>query len=139
MDLKVPDKVNHLPFGREYSNMQEAQMAWEQFNEELDRLLLRYGVHGFICSGAILVKAISANRMTDGGETYEQIRTKAIARADGCPACTMYSVAQAAVTNPLQNEILTGAYAMLEEGLRAEEQRLKASKLEHMEVKGPKQ
>lgn len=135
--LTLPASVEHAPYGREYSNTQEAQVAFEQFNDELDKLLERYGMHAFIFNGSLLVKAVSVPVATPTG-VLEQIRTKAVCRADGCKACCMYAVAQGAAFNQEQNDILIGAYAMLEQSLR-DDTATNTPDLNEMEVKGPKQ
>jgi hypothetical protein len=137
--LKLPANLEHTPYGREYMNAQDAQAAIEQFNVELDKLLERYGVHSFIFNGSLMVKSPSAPVPTPEGGLFGQILTRAICRADGCKSCTMWSVAQGAVFSPDQNEILTGAYAMLESALREQQASEQAAAFEKLEVKGPRQ
>jgi hypothetical protein len=137
--LKLPPNLEHIPYGREYMNTQEAQAAIDQFHVELSKLLERFGVHSFIFNASLLVKAPSMPVPTPEGGLFGQILTRAVCRADGCKPCTMWAVAQGAAISQEQNDILLGAYTMLENALRAQQTAEQAAAFENLEVKGPRQ
>jgi hypothetical protein len=142
--LTLPPDVEHVPYGREYTNSNEAQIAIQQFQEELDKLLVRFGIHCFIFNGSVVLKPLSAPLPTeDGASLAGLIRSRAVCRADGCAACAMFAVAQGAILNPDQNKILATAYAMIEQGLGKQAEAAAAEQVARdfhtLDVKGPKQ
>lgn len=141
IDLKKPSGFEHIPWGREYITAEDASAAWDEFNAKFDALLVEYGVHAYIFNGQMLVQNADTIREGKDGAPETQIRTKAMARADGCKLCAMFAVAQGAVFNVDQNEILYNAYKMIDEGLQEQQRDAKARAvdLNTIEVKGPKQ
>lgn len=141
INLKKPAGVDHVPWGREYLSIKDADAAWAEFVAKLDALVTEYGLHSHIFNGQMYVRNADTIREGKDGAPETQILTKAMADAGGCKLCLMFAIAQGAAYNPDQNEILFGAYQMLEEGLEEQQRTVdaRAVDLNTIDVKGPKQ